>query len=153
MFALKNLKINNNSHLEIGGCDATVLAKEYGTPLYVMDEMQLRSNMRAYKNAIDTYYDGNGMALYASKALSAIGMYKIASEEGLGVDVVSGGELYTALKAGFNPENICFHGNNKSIEELTMAVRENVGLICADSEYELDILNALGKDYNKKIYS
>ena len=151
MFALKNLKINNNAHLEIGGCDATELAKEYGTPLYVMDEMQIRSNMRAYKNAIDTYYDGNGMALYASKALSAIGMYKIASEEGLGVDVVSGGELYTALKAGFNPENICFHGNNKSIEELTMAVKENVGLICADSEYELSLLNDLGKEYQKKI--
>jgi len=151
MFALKNLTINQKGHLEIGGCDTTELAKEYGTPLYVMDEDRIRSNMRAYKNSIDKFYSGNGMALYASKALSAVGMYKIASEEGLGVDVVSGGELYTALKAGFNPENICFHGNNKSVDELTMAVKENVGIICADSSYELDILNSLGEEYKKKI--
>jgi len=151
VFALNNLNINSEGHLEIGGCDTTELAKEYGTPLYVMDEAKIRSNMKAYKNAIDTFYSGNGMALYASKALSAVGMYKIAAEEGLGVDVVSGGELYTALKAGFNPENICFHGNNKSIDELTMAVKENVGLICIDSMYEMDILNSLGKEFNKKI--
>ena len=150
MFALKNLKINSKNHLETGGCDTVELAKEYGTPLYVMDEEKIRSNMRAYKNAIDTYY-GCGMALYASKALSAIGMYKIASEEGIGVDVVSGGELYTALKAGFNPENICFHGNNKSYDELDMAVKENVGLICCDSHFELDILNSLGEKYGKII--
>lgn len=150
MFALKNLKINSKNHLETGGCDTVELAKEYGTPLYVMDEEKIRSNMRAYKNAIDTYY-GCGMALYASKALSAIGMYKIASEEGIGVDVVSGGELYTALKAGFNPQNICFHGNNKSYDELDMAVKENVGLICCDSHFELDILNSLGEKYGKII--
>ena len=151
MFALKNLKINDLNHLEIGGCDATELAKEYGTPLYVMDEGKVRSNMRAYKDAIDSYYNGNGMALYASKALSCVGMYKIAAEEGLGVDVVSGGELYTALKAGFDPQNICFHGNNKGYDELTMAVENNVGIICADSEYELDVLNTLGEKYGKKI--
>ena len=151
MFALKNLEINSNNHLVIGGCDATELAKEYGTPLYVMDEIQLRSNMRSYKNAIDTYYNGKGMALYASKALSAIGMYKIVAEEGLGVDVVSGGELYTALKAGFNPQNICFHGNNKSYDELVMAVTENVGIIVADSNLELDMLNSIGKEQGKTV--
>ncbi len=151
MFALKNLKINEKGHLEAGGCDTTELAKEYGTPLYVMDEDKIRSNMREYKNAIDTHYNGNGLAMYASKALSTIGMYKIASQEGLGVDVVSGGELYTALKAGFNPQNICFHGNNKSLDELTMAVEENVGIIVADSMHELDILNSLGEEYKKKI--
>ena len=151
MFALKNLKINSNAHLEIGGCDTTELAKEYGTPLYVMDEEQIRNNMRAYTNALDCCYNNRGMAFYASKALSCVGMYKIAAEEGLGVDVVSGGELYTALKAGFDPQKICFHGNNKSYDELNMAVKENVGIICADSSYELDILNDLGKEYNKKI--
>lgn len=151
MFALKNLKINNKSHLEIGGCDTTELANEYGTPLYVMDEDRIRSNMRAYKNALDTSYNGRGMAFYASKALSFVGIYKIAAQEGLGVDVVSGGELYTALKAGFDPQKICFHGNNKSLEELSMAVKENVGIICADSSYELDILNNLGKEHGKKI--
>jgi len=72
MFALKNLTINQKGHLEIGGCDTTELAKEYGTPLYVMDEDRIRSNMRAYKNSIDKFYSGNGMALYASKALSRV---------------------------------------------------------------------------------
>lgn len=151
MFTLKNLNINDKNHLEIGGCDTTELAKEYGTPLYVMDEELIRNNMRAYKNALDKFYGGNGMALYASKALSAMYMYKMADEEGLGVDVVSGGELYTALKAGFDPQKIYFHGNNKSIPELEMAVREGVGTIVADSSYELDILNTLGKGTGKKI--
>lgn len=151
MFTLKNLNINDKNHLEIGGCDTTELAKEYGTPLYVMDEELIRNNMRAYKNALDNFYGGNGMALYASKALSAMYMYKMADEEGLGVDVVSGGELYTALKAGFDPQKIYFHGNNKSIPELEMAVSEGVGTIVADSSYELDILNTLGKEAGKKI--
>ena len=122
MYILNHLKVNNSNHLEIGGCDAVELAKEYGTPLYVMDEDRIRSNMRDYKNAIDSYYNGNGKAYFASKALSAMYMYKLASEEGLGADVVSGGELYTALKAGFDAKNICFHGNNKSYEEIKMAV-------------------------------
>ncbi len=151
MFSLEYLTINNAGHLEIGGCDTTELAAEYGTPLYVMDEGRIRSNMRAYKDAIDKFYNGNGMALYASKALSTVAMYQLAFREGLGVDVVSGGELYTALKAGFNPANICFHGNNKSVDELTMAVENNVGFICADSSRELDILDSLGARYGKKI--
>ena len=149
MFTLNNLTINNLGHLEIGGCDTTELAKQYGTPLYVMDEMQVRKNMRAYKDAIDTYYGGNGMALYASKAMSTLYMYRIASEEGLGVDVVSGGELYTALKAGFNPENIYFHGNNKSCDELLMAIENGVGTIVADSFRELDIIDSICKDMGK----
>ncbi len=149
MFLLKDLQINKNNHLEIGGMDACKLAEEYGTPLYVMDEDKIRSNMRVYKNAIDTYYDGKGLALYASKALSTKYMYALASQEGLGVDVVSGGELYTALKAGFDPSKIYFHGNNKSIDELTMAVENGVGTIVADSEYELDMLNAICEKYGK----
>ncbi len=149
MYILNNLKINTSNHLEIAGCDTTLLAKEYGTPLYVMDEERIRTNMRAYKNALDTYYNGNGKAYYASKALSAMYMYRIASEEGLGTDVVSGGELYTALKAGFRPEDICFHGNNKSFEELTMAVENNVGIIAVDSAYELATLNDIAKSHGK----
>ncbi len=149
MFILDNLKINTSNHLEIGGCDTVELADEYGTPLYVMDEERIRTNMRAYKNALDTHYDGNGKAYYASKALSAMYMYKLASEEGLGADVVSGGELYTALKAGFKPEDICFHGNNKSFEELTMAVENSVGIIAVDSAYELTTLNDIAKAQGK----
>ncbi len=141
MFALNYLNINKDNHLEIGGCDTVELAKQYGTPLYVMDEDRIRSNMRAYKNAMDTYYNGNGKVYYASKALSAMYMYKIAAQEELGADVVSGGELYTALRAGFDAHDICFHGNNKSYEELKMAVESGVGIIAVDSFCEIDALN------------
>lgn len=149
MFMLDYLKINDQNHLETGGCDTVELAKEYGTPLYVMDEGRIRSNIRVYKEALDTFYQGKGKVYFASKALSCLYMYRIAKEEGIGVDVVSGGELYTALKAGFEPENICFHGNNKSYDELKMAVENGVGTIAADSFSELDTLNNLGKEYNK----
>ena len=77
MFISKNLSVNKENHLEIGGCDAVNLAKEYGTPLYVMDEEHIRKCMRAYKNSVDTFYNGNGLILYASKALSTMYMYKI----------------------------------------------------------------------------
>ena len=97
MFIPKNLSVNEKNHLVIGGCDTVDLAKEYGTPLYVMDEEHIRTAMRAYKNSLNSFYGGNGLILYASKALSTMYMYKIASEEGLGADVVSGGELYTCL--------------------------------------------------------
>ncbi len=149
MFKLDNLQINSLNHLEIGGCDTVELAKEYGTPLYVMDEERIRTNMRAYTKAIDTYYSGNGKIYYASKALSNIYMYKLAKEEDLGADVVSGGELYTALKAGFNPHNICFHGNNKSYEEIVMAVENSVGIIAVDSFIELDMINEIAKSKGK----
>ena len=143
MFRHDNLTINDKNHLVIGGCDCVDLAAQYGTPLYVMDEDKIRSNARAYKEAIDKYYGGNGMALYASKALSVMYMYKVVAEEGLGVDVVSGGELYTALKAGFNPENIYFHGNNKTTDELNFALDNGVGRIVVDNYDELSELNEI----------
>lgn len=145
-----NLNVNSENHLVIGGCDCVNLAAEYGTPLYVMDEDKIRENARAYKNALDTYYGGGGLALYASKALSAVFMYKIIQEEGLGTDVVSGGELYTALKAGFNPENIYFHGNNKTADELSMAVESGVGHIVVDNYDELRLLNSVCERAGKK---
>lgn len=149
MFKHMYLTVNEKNHLEIGGCDCVDLANHYGTPLYVMSEDRIRENARAYKNAIDKYYDGNGMALYASKAFSAMYIYRIMAEEGLGVDVVSGGELYTALKAGFNAENIYFHGNNKTYDELKMAVDAGVGRIVVDNEDELETLNELGIEKGK----
>ena len=149
MYVLNHLKINEKNHLEIGGCDAVELAKEYGTPLYVMDEQRIRTNMRAYKNAIEKYYNSNGMALYASKALSAAYLYKITDEEGLGADVVSGGEIYTALKAGFNPQKMYFHGNNKTYDEIEFAVKNNVGTFVADSAEELDIISRLSEQYGR----
>jgi len=151
MYIHEHFKINSENHLEIGGCDAVELAKEYGTPLYAMDEGRIRENMRAYKNAIEKYYGGNGLALYASKALSAVALYKIAKEEGIGVDVVSGGELYTALKADFDPSKIYFHGNNKTYDEIDFAVKSRVGTFVVDSKTELDMLCDASKRYGYTI--
>lgn len=147
MFISENLTVNNKNHLEIGGCDTVQLAKEYGTPLYVLDEDLMRENCRTYKNAIDKYYDGKGMVLYANKALCTLHTFNVISDEGLGADVVSGGELYTALKAGFPMENIYFHGNNKTDEELVMAVENGVGHIIVDNMYELERLNKIAKEH------
>lgn len=137
------LKANSLGHLEIGGCDCLELAKKFSTPLYVFDEEYIRSMMRVYKNTIDSEYDGNGMVLYASKAFSCLAMYVIAGQENIGCDAVSGGELYTALKAGFNSKNIYVHGNNKTIKELDEALNAGVGAIVIDSYREADLLNEL----------
>ncbi len=134
---------NSNGVLTIGGAEVPALAKEFGTPLFIMDRAQIEENMRAYKSAIDTEYKGNGIVQYASKAFCTKEICRIANAEGLGLDVVSGGELYTALSAGFPAEKICFHGNNKGMAELTYALESGVGRIVADSEEELSILDAL----------
>lgn len=105
--------------------------------------------MRVYRETLQNEYDGNGLVLYASKAFSCMGMYAIAKSEGLGADVVSGGELYTALKAGFPPEKIMMHGNNKLKDELALAVKSNVEWIVVDSLYEADILNNLAQEAGK----
>ncbi|MBQ7032182.1 MAG: diaminopimelate decarboxylase [Clostridia bacterium] len=133
----------NEGVLTVGGAEVPALAREFGTPLFIMDRGLIEENMRAYKSAIDEAYDGRGLVLYASKAFSAKEIYRIANKEGLGVDVVSGGELYTALSAGFPAENICMHGNNKSIEEILFAIENGVGRIVADGEEELEILDKL----------
>ncbi|MDE7084108.1 MAG: diaminopimelate decarboxylase, partial [Clostridia bacterium] len=137
------LKANAAGHLEIGGCDALDLAKQFGTPLYVYDEAYIRAMMRVFKNTIDKEYAGNGNVLYASKAFSCMAMYRIAQQEGIGCDAVSGGELYTALKAGFNAADIYVHGNNKTYDELVQAVEAGVGGIVIDSYREADILNQI----------
>lgn len=149
MFISKNLNVNSENHLTIGGCDCVALAKEFGTPLYVMDENLIRENCRLYADSVKRFYDGNGLVLYASKAFSSLAVYKIVQEEGLGADVVSGGELYTALKAGFPPERIYFHGNSKTTDELKMALENNVGRIVVDNVTELENLNALAHSLGK----
>lgn len=146
----ETLKINSAGHLSIGGADTTELAARFGTPLYVMDEQYIRDMCAAYSKAIRTDYDGNGLVLYASKAFSCMAIYRIAEQEGIGVDVVSGGELYTALKAGFPAEKICLHGNNKLATELSLAVESGVGLIAVDSYTELDKLDALCAEKGKR---
>ncbi len=148
MFISKNLDVNELGHLTIGGLDTTLLANEYNTPLYVMDEDLIREHCRIYKTSIDKYYDGAGLVCYASKAFSCKAIYKIAMEEGIGIDVVSAGELYTALSVGFPTDKICYHGNNKTETELIMALEKNVGRIAVDNIYELNMLNKLAKKVN-----
>lgn len=140
------LKVGKNGNIEIGGCDLEKLAENYGTPAYIMDEGCIRENCRKYVNSIRKYYDGNGIALYASKALSCMYMYKIMSEEGMGVDTVSGGEIYTALKAGFPAERIYFHGNNKSPDELKLAIENKIGRIVVDNKTELEKIDEISRE-------
>lgn len=150
-FVMESASVNEKGHLTLGGLDTVCLAQKYSTPLYVMDEDVVRKNCLAYKNSIDKFYDGKGKVLFASKALSAVFMYKIVKECGLGVDVVSGGELYTALKAGTDPADICFHGNSKSEKELFEAISQNVGRIVVDNKEELFRVEEIAGKLGKKV--
>ncbi len=148
MFISECLDINSNNHLQIGGVDTVELVEQYKTPLYVMDEDLIRKNCRIYKDAVDKYYDGNGLVLYASKAFSCKYIYKLLDEEGFGIDVVSGGELYTALKSGFPMERVYFHGNNKTNDELELAIKNGVGRIVIDNVFELERVDKICAKYN-----
>jgi diaminopimelate decarboxylase len=127
----------------IGGVDTVDLARDYGTPLYIYDTALIRSKIKAFQSAFEQYKDLDWQIAYASKAFSTIAMIQLANEYGLSLDVVSGGELYTALKAGFPAGRIHFHGNNKSDAELKLALESGVGLIIVDNFYELDRLESL----------
>lgn len=141
----ETLKINKKGHLEIGGADCVELAKEFGTPVYLFDEAYIRNMMRVYRNTLEEKYNGYGKILYASKAFSCKAIYRIADEEKLGIDVVSGGELYTALQANFPAENIYFHGNNKLDYEIGEALDAGIGCIVADSYSEIDKIDVEAK--------
>ena len=145
MNARETLKINKKGHLEIGGADCVELAQTFGTPLYVFDEAYIRKMMRVYRDTLCNEYGGNGLVLYASKAFSCKAIYRIADEENIGVDVVSGGELYTALQAGFPAEKIYMHGNNKLDYEIGEALDCKIGCIVADAYSEIDKIDAEAK--------
>ncbi|MCG8401727.1 MAG: diaminopimelate decarboxylase [Firmicutes bacterium] len=135
------MEINRQGHLEIGGCDTVELARQFGTPLYVLDETHFRQNCRSYYRAFTEKYEG--MVIYAGKTLLTLAVCHIVDQEGLGLDVASGGELYTAKQARFPMDRIFFHGNNKSENELKMALDYKVGRIMVDNNYELETLNDL----------
>ena len=135
----------DNGELWLGGCAASTLAAEFGTPLYIFDEATLRTQARAYREALAQHYPGTAQAAYASKAYLCTAIAQLFAEEGLDLDVVSGGELYVALRAGFPPERIHFHGNNKSREELTEALAAGIGRIVVDNFHELDMLAELSR--------
>lgn len=141
---------NDQGHLMVGGVDALKLAENFGTPLVVYDVAQIRKQFNALKQA---FVDGqvDYAISYASKAFTSIAIYQVINELGGHIDVVSGGELYTALKAGFPTEKISFHGNNKTKDELLMAVENNVGVIILDNFHEIELLKQVLHETNKKV--
>lgn len=143
-------KANDKGHLEIGGLDTVQLAEQYGTPLYVYDVDRIRRNCRSFIDAFTSLHV-KAKVSYASKAFSSLAILQVMKEEGMGLDVVSDGELYTAIKANFPPEKIQFHGNNKGISELEMAIDYNVGTIIIDNFHEIRILEEILKEKNKHI--
>ncbi|SDL06588.1 diaminopimelate decarboxylase [Natronincola ferrireducens] len=139
-----------NNHFIFAGWDTVELAKQFGTPLYVISEGIIAERCNEIKETFLNKYS-NTKAAYASKAFLTMAMCKMIEREGLGLDVVSGGELYTAMKAGFPMEKVMFHGNNKSWEELELAVENNIGRIIVDNLYELELLEEIATRQNKKV--
>jgi diaminopimelate decarboxylase len=135
-------RVDESGHLEVGGCDIVDVAREFGTPAYVYAPDDIRARARAYKDALGARHVDFEI-LYASKAAPFTAAYRVCREEGLSVDVASGGELHMALAAGFEPERIYMHGNNKSAGELRMAFEHGVGFIVVDSLDEIALADAL----------
>lgn len=141
--------VNEQGHLVVGRCDTIDLAKEFGTPLYVFDEASLRDKCTEYKTAFNRLYPGTTI-LYASKAFLCQAMANLIKEEGLGIDVVSGGETAIAGSVDFPLENAFFHGNNKSPAELRQALESGVGRIVVDNFYELTLLNEIAGEKDRR---
>jgi diaminopimelate decarboxylase len=140
-------QVNPQQHLEIGGCDVVELVQKFGSPLYILDETTFRVACQHYRQALQHYYAGPSLAIYASKAWNCLATCALAASEGLGIDVASGGELYTALQAGVNPALIYFHGNNKSPLELEQALAAGITVV-ADNWLELERLVELAPSTN-----
>jgi len=138
-------KVNNQGHICIGGCDVVDLVKEFGTPLYLFDEFTLRHKCREFKAEFSKHYP-DSLVIYASKAFLNRALALIFKQEGLGLDVVSGGELSIAHSVDFPPAKVYFHGNNKTPEELKLALNWNIGRVVVDNFYELELLNRLAKE-------
>ncbi len=132
-----NLSVNEKGHLTVAGHDTVELAKEYGTALYIIDEDRVRENAKMYVDAMKKSFGEGSMPLFASKALSFTGIYKIINECGMGTDIVSAGELYTASRAGFPLESAFFHGNNKTDADIEYAIEQGLGYFVVDNEEEL----------------
>ena len=130
----KNLAVNEAGHLTFGGYDTTDLAAQFGTPLMVMDESVIRNRCREYKAAVAAYFPEGSMPLYASKALSLKRIYEIMQQEQMGIDVVSSGELFTAVRGGFPMEHAYFHGNSKTDADIAFAMDHGLGCFVCDNE-------------------
>jgi len=141
--------INDDGNLSVGGCDLVKLAEKYSTPLYVLDEKTIRLICNDYKQAFKNY--PNTRMMYALKALCTSAVARILDEEGFGFDTVSGGEIYTLYKAGVDMKHVLFNGNNKSYDELALAIDLGVGRISADNFFELALLDEIAKSKNKVV--
>ena len=145
-----NTSVNEKGHLTFAGYDTVELAEKYGTPLYLMDEDKIREHVRAYKTAMAKYFPQGSMPEFASKAFSCKQIYRIMAEEGIDIDVVSPGEIYTAVKAGFPMENSFFHGNNKTDDDIRFAIENKVGCFVVDGEDELLALDRIAGEMGVK---
>lgn len=141
-----NLGVNEKGHLTFAGFDTVELAEKYQTPAYIMDEQKIREKCRIYKKAMSEYFGGESMPLFASKSLCFKHIYKIMAEEGMGIDVVSSGELYTAASTGFPMEKAYFHGNNKTDFDISFGMDKGIGYFMCDNADELKVINAFAKD-------
>lgn len=138
-----NLSVNDSNHLTFAGLDTVELAKKYGTPLMLMDENKIREKCSIYREAMKEYFTEDSMPLFASKSLSFKYIYKIADSENIGIDCVSPGEIFTAVKAGFPMERSYFHGNNKTDDDIRFAIENGVGHFVCDSIEEISVINEI----------
>lgn len=149
-----NLSVNEKGHLTFAGLDTVELSCKYGTPLYLMDENKIREHIRTYKKAMTEAFPEGSVPEFASKAFSAKAIYRIAAEEEINVDLVSGGEIYTAFSAGFPMENSFFHGNNKTDSDIAFAMDKGVGHFVCDSLDELYAIDRIAgeKGIKQKVF-
>lgn len=147
---ISQIQINQAGHLEIGGADALDLVKKYKTPLVVYDVSAIRNQIHHFQKVFEDNHVDYAVS-YASKAFACIAMFQLVNQENAHIDVVSGGELYTVIKAGFPMDHVSFHGNNKSVEELEMAVDHQIGVIILDNFHEIALLKQILKDRDAHI--
>ena len=145
-----SIEVTNDGYLSIGGISLSELAKKHGTPLYIIDEETFRKKAQDYISAIKENYN-DYLVLYAAKAFAAAAIFKIADSIGMGLDVVSGGELYLAEKCNFPKNKIYFHGNNKSKEEIEHVIKNNAAIIICDNFYELELIQKIALEHKKKV--
>ena len=142
--------VDHKGELNIGGCVISELIRNYGSPLYILDEDTLRNSCRAYKKALDKHYPGHSLPIYASKANSSLFMSNLIASEGFGLDAVSEGELITALKGGVDSDKIVFHGNNKSDSELDFAIKNKIKVV-VDNHYDLERMKSISNKSQDKL--
>ena len=145
-----NLSVNERGHLTLGGVDVVDMAEKYGTPLYLYDENRIRERCRTYVTAMREAFGETALPLFASKAASFKQMYRIVMDEGMGTDIVSSGELYTAASVGFPLERAYFHSNNKTDEDISYAIDLHIGYFVVDNVEELDAINRIAGEKGAK---